>query len=600
MKNKITGKLILYFLVIVIANSLITSGFFVVLGRNVYIKAHRENLIRRAENIADSISYNMDLLSDESAANNDDIKVDGEDDGPVKNDRDESDDLETARNAISRSSPSETEITENADTGSAAGHVSGSGAGAGAGRGVGRGSGSGPGSGTGNGPGTGTGDGIGGGPGSTTGQGYGRSVAGNSNAGARHMSPRFINWLDEVLDGKIWIIYKTDNIIQRGTQDLLLAYEDLTEHEKQAIDQAFGGKSNITESFHTIFEEGTLSAVAPMKDADGTVYGAALMHENITVVRDLIDSALITLLISVSFGILIAFTMIVYFARKFIQPINRIDEVAKLMIEGNYQVGTNVQQKDEIGDLSRNIDELAVRLDRSRAETENLEHLRNDFISNMSHELKTPVTVMKSSLEALVSGVIREDEVEDYHKLLYEEISVLERLVADLMELNTVKNKHFPMNFQVEDLISILKDATRSQRILAEEKGIKLVLDIEDSYFMMECDYTRLRQMLITVINNGIKYSHPSGIVNIKEWRDSDEIRIQVINRGKPIEPKERELLFESFYRAKDTSEKGFGLGLAIAKEIAVRHGITLHIVDGSEAEETIFEFIIPVLETGN
>lgn len=492
MRNKITRKLILYFFIIVIANSLIASGIFMVLSRKAYVDVYKDDLARRADNIAQGIAANMDILT--------------------------------------------------------------SGEGEAAGR--------------------------------------GRRGEGRSDPNQMRMSPKYLNWMDQVLDGKVWLIYKTDKVFQRGNLDIQLSYEDLSDHEKDAIDQAFEGRTITTESFDSIFEEGTVSAVAPLRDTDGAVYGAILIHENISLAKGFIDSAFYILLISVLSGMFIALIMVVFFVQKFVQPINQIDAAAKVMIGGDYQVKTDVIQDDEIGDLARNMDELASRLEKSRQEGENLDRMRNDFISNMSHELKTPVTVMKASLEGLVSGVIPEAEIGDYHHLLYEEISVLDRLVMDLMELNAVKNRNFPMKFQEEDLISILKDAARSQRILANERGLEMVLEIEDPYHMMDCEYTRMRQMFITVINNGIKYSDPGEPVIIREFKDGDKVKIQVINKGKAIDPEDRDHLFESFYRAKDAPEKGFGLGLTIAKEIADRHAIDLHVLSGSKGE-TIFEFVI-------
>lgn len=490
MGNRITKKLIVYFLVIVVANALIISGVFVVVSRKAYVDSYKSDLAARANRIAQAISGNMDIFDS----------------------------------------------------------------------------------------------------GSEELQGQGRKGFGKNNPQLMRMAPRYLNWLDQVLDSKIWLIDKTERVFQRGNADFRLAYEDLSEQEQDTIDQAFAGKTVTTESFDTIFDAGTLSAVAPLKDSGGTVYGAVLMHENIAFAKGFMDSVISILLVSVLFGTAIALVMGVFFVRKFVRPINRIDAVAKVMIDGDYQVATGVAQDDEIGDLAHNMDILAVRLEQSRREHEALDRMRNDFMANMSHELKTPVTVMKASLEGLVSGVISDAEIGDYHHVLYDEISVLDRLVTDLMALNTVKNKNFPLNIQEEDVIAILKDAARSQRILAEEKGIDIVLDIADSYHMMDCDYTRIRQMFITVINNAIKYSEPGVPVRIKEFQDGDKVKIQVINTGLVIDSETKDRMFESFYRAKDTPEKGFGLGLAIAKEIADRHGIEVQVFSGADGE-TVFEF---------
>ncbi|OQC01229.1 MAG: Signal transduction histidine-protein kinase BaeS [Firmicutes bacterium ADurb.Bin099] len=494
MRNKITKKLLLYFLIIVLANSLISSGIFVVLGQKVYMDAYKEYLARRAENIAQAISDNMDIFADAAE--------------------------------------------EEATT-----------------------------------------------------PGRGKRQGGKNNPNAR-VQPKYIDWMDQVLEGKVWLIYKEDKIFQRGNSDIALSYDDLTDYEKAAIDKAFEGKTVTSESFDNIFDKGTLSAVAPLKDSDGSIYGAILIHEDIAIARRFIDSAFYVLMVSGLVGIFIVLIMIIIFVRKFIRPINRIDSAAKVMIDGDYQVRTGVNQDDEIGDLAKNMDELAVRLERGRKESENIDRMRNDFISSMSHELKTPVTVMKASLEGLVSGIIPESEIENYHKILYEEIGVLDRLVMDLMELNAVRNKSFPMNFKEEDLISVLKDAARSQRVLADKKGVEIILNIKDSYYMFSCDYTRLRQMFITVINNGIKYSDADEQVIIRQFRDRNFIKIQVINKGNAIDSKDKEHIFEAFYRGKNTSEKGFGLGLAIAKEIANRHAIHLHVFSESE-RETVFEFVL-------
>ncbi len=493
MKNKVSQKLILYFMIIVIANSLITGGIFIYLGQKSYVESYKEDLARRAENISDGISNNMDIFG-----------------------------------------------------------------------------------------------GYGGGS-SNAFQGRGQ---GRQHQKDMHISPRYINWMNQVLDGKVWIIYKDDRVFQRSLLDINIPYEKLSESEKAIIDEAFAGKVITTESFENIFEEATISAVAPLKDSDNAVYGAILIHENISLTQNFLDSAYYVLWISIVLGVLIASALVLFFADRFIKPIGRIDAVAKEIIGGDYQIKTGVSQHDEIGDLARNIDELSSRLEKARIETDKLDKMRDDFIANISHELKTPVTVIKSSLEGLVSGVIKGNEVEGYHELLYEEISVLERLVSDLMELNAVKNVDFPMNFREEDMLAILKDAARSQRVLAGEKAIDLVLDLEDDYYMYECDYTRFRQMFITVINNAIKYSEMSGTVTIREFKDDDQIKVQVINKGKVIDQAEVENLFHSFYRVKDTDGKGFGLGLAIAKGIADRHNIVINVFS-TEEQETVFEFAV-------
>lgn len=495
MKSKITFRLILYFLLIVLIASFITGGVFMTLGQKAYIQSYKEDLANRAQVLAKGLSSHTDILAPM-----------GQEGGSL---------------------------------------------------------------------------------------GQGPRGTGKQKPDDQRISPRYLTWMNQVLEGEIWIVYQKDKVLQRGASDLALSYDDLSPQEQEVIDQAFAGQTLATDHFHHIFEEGSLSAAAPLQDQEGDIYGALLIHQNISLAEGLLQSAKGLLLTSTLFGILVASLLAILFAKTFIRPIAQINQVTKDLIAGDYTSQTHLSQEDEIGDLAKNIDALSLRLEKSRQDSQNLEKMRDRFMSNISHELKTPVTVMKSSLEGLVAGLIKEEDSAGYHRLLYEEISVLERLVTDLMELNAIKNTDFPFNYQDEDVLSILQDAVRSQRILARERGITLRLDLESDYHMMRCDYTRIRQMFITVINNAIKYSQSGGQVMMTSSTNQDLTRIHIMNQGSVISEEDLANLFTPFYRAKDTREKGFGLGLAIAKEIADRHQIALTVISTPESGTT-FSFDFP------
>lgn len=418
---------------------------------------------------------------------------------------------------------------------------------------------------------------------------------GRGNMRGMHLSSAYIRWMNEVLGSNVWIINKDEKVFQRGDSANVIYYDNLTDEEKTVIDKAFSGETVTSESFKSVFDKGSITVATPMKNENGNVLGAILIHEDITSTEGVLYTGLYILFFSAIIGIILASILAIVFANRFISPLKKLDRVSKEMILGDYNVKSNVDQDDEIGELAKNIDELSQRLEKSRIENENLDNMRNDFMANISHELKTPVTVMKGSLEALVEGVIEEEEIPEYHNILYKEIGLLERLVGDLMELSALKNSNFPMNFQEENLIGILNDAVRSQRIIGEEREIELVMDIKDPFVLINCDYARLRQMFVTVIDNGIKFSNKNEKVYIKEYEKDSKVIVEIINRGKPIEKREIENMFVSFYRIKDTRKKGFGLGLAIAKEIALRHNIEIN-VRSNELDGTVFEFIIPKL----
>lgn len=116
------------------------------------------------------------------------------------------------------------------------------------------------------------------------------------------------------------------------------------------------------------------------------------------------------------------------------------------MAERDYSARTNIKQNDEIGELARTLDILAERLELADAESQKLEKLRRKFIANISHELRTPVTVIRGSLEALRDGVVTEKaDVEEFHEQMYKESLFLQRLINDLLDLSRLQNTDFPI-----------------------------------------------------------------------------------------------------------------------------------------------------------
>ncbi|MPN49112.1 Signal transduction histidine-protein kinase BaeS [bioreactor metagenome] len=125
------------------------------------------------------------------------------------------------------------------------------------------------------------------------------------------------------------------------------------------------------------------------------------------------------------------------FSFGFTKPLNRMKQTALLLAKGDYTAKTDIHQKDEIGELALNLDVLSDRLDAETRESEKLHQLRRDFVANISHELRTPVTVLRGSLEALCEEVVSDPEqVKNYHRQMLKESIYLQRLVNDLLDLS--------------------------------------------------------------------------------------------------------------------------------------------------------------------
>ena len=266
---------------------------------------------------------------------------------------------------------------------------------------------------------------------------------------------------------------------------------------------------------------------------------------------------------------------------------------------GDYSVKTDVAQDDEIGELAAALDDMAEKLNAASKESSKLEKLRRDFVANISHELRTPVTVIRGSLEALCDGVVSESPmVEDYHRQMLSESIYLERLISDLLDLSRLQNTDLTMEMGEVNLKDIVQDAVRSIRHVAEKKSIEVRLSCIDKSFIVLGDYGRLRQILLILLDNAIKFSPVGAVVEVLLNEAEDGITLSVRDQGPGIVEEDLPYIFERFYKERSEANKnGTGLGLAIAKQIADRHSAVLKAINRSDAG---CEFILSISSRPN
>ena len=261
------------------------------------------------------------------------------------------------------------------------------------------------------------------------------------------------------------------------------------------------------------------------------------------------------------------------------------------MAEHDYTERCNIKQNDEIGALAATLDELGSRLLDADEAGRKLEKLRRSFIANISHELRTPVTVIRGSLEALNDKVVTEkEEVEQYYRQMLKESLFLQRLINDLLDLSRLQNTDFPIEKENINLCDVVQDAARASKQLGQKKGVHVDVKLDRNVYLMEGDYGRLRQMLMIFLDNSIKFSHEGGTVELRLLGD----RLTVTDHGSGVKQEDLPYVFERFYKTRGEANKnGSGLGLAIAREIALRHNIKVS-MESVPDEETAVIMILP------
>ena len=400
----------------------------------------------------------------------------------------------------------------------------------------------------------------------------------------------YLRFIDDIAMADVWIVDEQLNLINSGMMSgQTYNYADLPENAEQVVKQVFNGSTTFSEVFSGLLETPTLTAGTPIL-VDGRIVGVVLLHSPIVGMEDATMRGVQILSVSVITALVLSVVLSLFLAVAFTRPLNRMKSSALLLAEGNYEVKTGIEQRDEIGELAGALDILSDRLYAAKSESDRLDKLRRDFVANVSHELKTPVTVLRGSLEAICDGVVTDTEqVKEYHRQMLKETISLERLVTDLLDLSKLQNPDFAMDMCEVDICDVLRDAVRSALHIAKIKGVDIRLDMDTESLVRMGDYGRLRQMVLIVLTNAVKFSNEGGIVQVSLHGGT----IEIADHGCGIAQEDIPYIFDRFYKvASEINRDGSGLGLAIAKQIADRHGIEVNI-SSVVGEGTEFNFSV-------
>ncbi|KUO78751.1 MAG: histidine kinase [Desulfosporosinus sp. BRH_c37] len=264
----------------------------------------------------------------------------------------------------------------------------------------------------------------------------------------------------------------------------------------------------------------------------------------------------VTLILCVALG-----GSLLYFAiRRISDPIIRISNAAKEVAKGDFSMKLDYKSNDEIGILVQNFNLMTTELG-------NMEYLRKDFISSVSHELKTPIASIQGFAEMLRDKDLSDETIQVYTKIIIDETKRLSHLSSNMLRLSKLDHQFIPectKPFSLDEQI-------RRTLVLLEEKwsGKNLELDIDLDEIIFMGDEALIQQIWLNLIENAIKFSFESGTIYIQAKIISNMVVAEIKDQGKGISKLDQGRIFEKFFQAdRSHSEEGSGLGLAIVKKI--------------------------------
>ena len=305
----------------------------------------------------------------------------------------------------------------------------------------------------------------------------------------------------------------------------------------------------------------------------------------------------INIFIIVSIGLLI-FTILV--DRWINTPIRKVADFAKNIKDGNFENRIKIKSSDEIGELAKNMNQLAETIEADISNMKKMEDVRTEFLSNVTHELKTPIASIVGYLETLKDGALKDKDVnKTFIKRSLKNAKRLEALVTDLVDISRIETGEMEIQLEKVNIQPILEEVVNDAR----QRNRNLELDInlslgDQKEIVVYGNSDRLRQVFDNLVSNAIRYTESGNVIISAEIRDT-EVEFTVSDTGMGMDSESIERIFERFFRTDDARKivrGGTGLGLAICKHIIEAHNSSLS-VDSIEKEGSTFAFSLECYE---
>ncbi len=307
------------------------------------------------------------------------------------------------------------------------------------------------------------------------------------------------------------------------------------------------------------------SVTTPIGDADEPI-GYVELSKGPSFGAEALTTARRAFLLAAIVGLLVS--------RDLTAPLRSLTAAAGQMSGGDLSIRAPARGKDEIGQLARQFNQMAERLEASFAELAAERDSLRRFIADASHELRTPLTALKNFNE-LLQGSAADDAAARAEFLAESQIQLdrLEWITHNLLDLSRIEAGLIALDVSGHDVGELIGTAAAAFKPLAQEKNLALSIQEPSAPLQVDCDRARIELVLSNPLDNALKFTLPGGQVEIGAERADENVRLWVQDSGPGIAPADRQRIFERFYRGPDNGVEGSGLGLAIVRSIVQAHG---------------------------
>lgn len=400
----------------------------------------------------------------------------------------------------------------------------------------------------------------------------------------------FTNEMNEyasLLDNEIWFS-------DAGGKIVYCSASDSSTSESMLITDYFDeediySSGSFTGNLNGYFSTDTLSVLSPVY-LNNTYAGLFVMHTSLSFLNEITNRILSSTYMPFLIIVVLSLIVLMFISNSTMKPIREIIATSKQYAAGNFNARINIKSDNEFGELAKYMEEMADELSRSN-------EYRKSFISNISHDFRSPLTSIKGYIEAMIDGTIPPEMHEKYLQIVLNETQRLTKLTQGLLELNSFDSFDLQLDKSNFDIKAVISSTINTFERRCQDKGVYLHAVYHTENTTVYADRTKIQQVIYNLVDNAIKFTPAGCHITVQVTEKNEKIFVSVKDEGEGIPPESLKKVFDRFYKTDPSRGKdktGTGLGLAITKEIIKAHGeqITVESKVGMGSE---FVFSLPL-----
>ena len=397
----------------------------------------------------------------------------------------------------------------------------------------------------------------------------------------------------DYMDAKVWVV-SPDGELLMDSDDPSIGIDIQNDSSKPVVINGFdvtdfGSNNYMIGNFYGSFKHKMLSVFSPVNVSYQNI-GYIVIHKTMSHITAGVNGFMNISFYTVALIFAFAFVLLFMMSRSIYRPISKITKTAKKYAKGDFTAQIDVHSNDEIGYLANTLNYMATELD-------TLEEDQRKFVSNVSHDFRSPLTSIKGYVEAMLDGTIPVEMQDKYLNIILFETERLNKLTKSLIDLNQFGHHGIHQDIADFDINTMIRTTILTFEGKCSEKGLSFDLLLTGKELFVRGDMVKIQQILYNLIDNAVKFSNNDSSIKIETSIRNEKVFISVKDHGIGIPKDSLSKIWERFYKSdlsRGKDKRGTGLGLSIVKEIVQAHGENINVIS-TEGVGTEFIFTLPL-----